>query len=206
MRHRIYQWSILLGLLTLTACAGAPASTSATLTPTRTATTTQTTTPAATPAATPTATPALPIGFIWYTSHDQTYQIAYPSNWQVATGTQGKTLTVDFTGPGQIFEVREFTGAAGSDPAKMVNDYCQAMQPGIAANPVQTKSVSLGGQSWTRANCDAGAQSPAIQLIVEVVIYQGVAYQIDYQSPIVEFSRDDKTYYAKMEQSFRFLS
>ncbi len=79
------------------------------------------------------------------------------------------------------------------------------MQAGVSPNPVQTGGVSLGGQNWTRADCDAGAQGPAIRLIVEVIFYEGRGYQMDYTSPIVEFASDNKTYYSAMEHSFFFL-
>jgi hypothetical protein len=195
MRHRVGYLGLLLSLLALAACSGTPtsASSASTLTPM----------PRLTPTAAPAVpTPTLPPGFVLYTSADHTYSIAYPANWQPLSQI-GISHTISFTGPNQVFEVSEL--GPGADPAQAVNAYCQAMQAGVAPNPVRTKKVILDGQSWTRANCDAGAQSPAITLIVEAVLYHGAAYQIDYTSPIVAFARDDAAYYAPMERSFRFL-
>lgn len=196
MRQHIYQWSLLLSLLTLAACGNATTNGSATATPSITA--------ISSPTATSTPTPTPPAGFVYFTSADHIYQIAYPAGWQV-TNPYGNKAIEDFTGPNQIFEVHELPGDAGNDPAKIANDFCQAMQAGVSPNPVQTNTVSLGGQKWTRADCDAGAQGPAIRLIVEVIFYEGRGYQMDYTSPIVEFASDNKTYYSAMEHSFFFL-
>ncbi len=195
MRHQAWRWSALLGLLALAACGGPFFSGTAASTPTPPS--------AFTPTAAPTArpTPAPTAGFVYYTSHDHTYQIAYPKGWTIL----GSTTPIQFTGPGQLFEVSELGSKPGSTPRQLVNAYCQARQAGVAPNPVHTGTVKLAGQIWTRANCDAGAQSPAIELVVEVVIYQGAAYQIAYTSPIVEFARDNRRYYAPMERSFQFL-
>lgn len=198
MPRRIYYWSLLFGLLAFAACNGPSTSRS----PSSVSTPTVPPLPVGT--ITPTPTLSLPAGFVLYTSADAAYQIAYPSGWQVAS-TAGSTATVSFTGLGQIFEISELGHNPGGSPADVVNGFCQARQPGVAVSPVKTSTVNLGGQSWTRANCDAGAQSPAIELVVEVVFYQGAAYQMDYTSPVVEFARDNKSFYAAMEQSFRFL-
>jgi hypothetical protein len=142
-----------------------------------------------------------PSGFAYYVNSAQTYQIAYPSGWTILNG---KTQT-QFTGGSQLFAVSVSSVAAGATPAQIVNAYCQSLQKGVAPNPVPTSVVPLAGQSWTRANCDARAQSPAIELVVEVTLYKGSVYQMDYTSPIVEYSRDQSRYYGPMEQSFRFL-
>lgn len=197
MRHHIRSLSLFVFLFALSACTGTPLNGAAAISPTPASPSI----PKATLAPMPTPTP--PAGFVFFTSHDHTYQIAYPVGWQVLI--QPGAATVQFAGPNQIFDVSESGSAANSDPGQIVNSFCQAKQAGVAANPVQTSGARLGGQSWTRANCDAGAQGPAIDLIVEVVLYHGTTYQMDYTSSIVEFRADDTAYYTKMEQSFRFL-
>jgi hypothetical protein len=194
MRRYVSCWSFLLVLLALAACAG-PGGSTATTTPTPTLAVTPT------PSPTPTPTPPPPAGFVFYTSQDHTYLLAYPTGWLILSAN-GQT---QFTGVGQLFEVSETGGAAQANPAQSVNSFCQSKQAGVAPDPVQTTTVNLAGQSWTRANCDAGAQGPAIQWVVEVAIYKGISYQIDYTSPIVEFKRDNSQYYTPMERSFRFL-
>jgi len=198
MSHRVYHLGLLFGLLAFAACNGPSAGGSPS------AVSTPTVPPLPVGTVTPTPTPAPPAGFVLYTSANHTFQIAYPSGWQVAS-TSGSNATVSFTGPGQIFEVSALGHNPGGSLADVVNSFCQARQPGVAVNPVKTSTVNLGGQSWTRANCDAGAQSPAIELVVEVALYEGTVYQMDYTSPVVEFARDNKAFYAVMEQSFRFL-
>lgn len=199
MSRCVFQLSLLLGLLAFAACNGpsTDGSPSSVSTPTVPPSPVGTVPP-------PTPTPFLPAGFVLYSSADHTYQIAHPAGWQVAS-IAGSTATVSFTGPGQIFEVSEVGHNPGGSPADVVNAFCQERQPGVAVSPAKTSTVNLGGQSWTRANCDAGVQGPAIELVVEVVFYQGTAYQMDYTSPVVEFARDNKAFYAAMEQSFRFL-
>ncbi len=195
MRRRVFSWCLLLGLLALAACGGPAASKPATSAPTPTPTFTPTATPTATPAPTP------PAGFVFYTSHDHTYQIAYPAGWSIV----GTGAHIQFNGLGQLFEVTESASVSGQNPAEVVNAFCQTWQGGVAANPVPISTLSLAGQTWTRANCDAGGQAPALDWIVEVTQYQGNVYQLDYMSPIVEFARDNAVYYAPMEQSFHFL-
>jgi hypothetical protein len=70
---------------------------------------------------------------------------------------------------------------------------------------VPTQPVSLAGHTWTRGNCDAGTQSTT-ELVVEMVVYKGQVYTIDYQSPSATFQADQNTYYTPMEQSFTFLT
>ncbi len=195
MRHRIRRWVVLLALLGLAACSVPSIEGAATTTPTPT----PTNTPPAAPNTGP--TPVTPAGFTLYTSADHAFQIAYPAGWKIL----GDKTHIQFTGPGQLFEVIERDSKPGEKPAETVNAYCQLLQSGVAANPVRTSIVKLAGQDWTRANCDAGAHNPAIILVVEVVIYQGATYQIDYMSPIVTFAQDNRRYYTPMERTFWFL-
>ena len=199
MFRRCSPCALWLLLLALAACASTPPLSAArshahTVTPSATSTATEIPPPSPTP----------PLGFVWYTSADRTFHIAYPAGWQV-TMTPGTPATVAFTGPGQNFVVSELGQNPGGTPGEIANTYCQTWQGDVAENPVQTSDVTIAGQDWTRANCDAGVSRPAVVLIVEVVSYQGACYQMDYSSPIVEFASDEATYYAQMEQSFRFL-
>ncbi|HEY7123544.1 MAG TPA: PsbP-related protein [Ktedonobacterales bacterium] len=190
MRHRAGFVPLFACLLALAACGSASNPSSA---------------PTATTAPQPTATNTPAASVTVYTSPTNTYQISYPTGWQqqTADGNPGKSA---FTGPdNQTFEVSDNAGIAGSDPADLVNGYCQAIQPGQAANPVQTTTVSLAGQTWTKGDCDEGTQSPT-ELVVEVVIYKGAVYQIDYASSTANFQTDFSAYYSAMEQSFKFLT
>jgi hypothetical protein len=151
----------------------------------------------------PTQTPAT--SFTVYTSPDHTYRISYPTGWQEQTvdGNPGK---VSFTGPNsQEFEVNDNASTPGGDPAQLITEYCQAVQPGQAASQVVGTPVVLGGQTWLKAQCGAAAQ-PSTVLIVEVVTYKGAVYQIDYASSGASFQADDTTFYMPMEQSFQFLT
>jgi hypothetical protein len=197
MYRRLYLFALLLMLPALAACGGTPAATG----PRSQAATTPsaaTTTPTATPAPTP------PAGFVFFISPDHTFQIAYPAEWQVVT-LSGTPATFEFRGAGQVFDVSELGASPTGTPAEIDNAYCQQWQKGIAQNPVRTSSVTLAGQTWTRANCDAGVAGAAVVIIVEVVNYQGGFYQLAYTSPVVEFKKDNATYYSKMERSFQFL-
>ncbi len=162
----------------------------------------------ATQAANPSPTAAQPtpvFGFIAYTSPDHKYSIVYPPGWQeqTADGNPGK---VSFTGPNnQVFEVNDNAGTPGGDPAQLITEYCQAIQPGQAAIPVVGTPAVLDGQTWLKAQCGAAAQSSTV-LIVEVVTYKGAVYQIDYSSPGASFQADDTTFYGPMEQNFQFLT
>jgi len=187
--------SLCISLLALAACSGAPATQSSSTThPTPTATTAAEVAPTHTPIA----------GFTVYASPDHTYQIAYPGGWQqqTADGNPGKS---GFTGPsGQYFEVTDNASKPGGDPAQLITDYCQAVQPGQADGQVKGTPVVLDGQAWLKAQCGAEAQ-PSTILIVEVVTYKGAVYQIDYSSPAATFQADFDAYYSPMEQSFQFL-
>jgi hypothetical protein len=152
---------------------------------------------------TPTNTPAT--GFTFYTSPDHKYKLSYPTGWQeqTADGNPGKA---SFSGPdSQYFEVSDNAGIPGGDPAQLVTDYCQAVQPGQDSGQVVGTPVVLAGQTWFKAQCGADAQPP-YPLIVEVVTYQGAVFQIDYSSPAASFQTDDTAFYTSMEQSFQFLT
>lgn len=151
---------------------------------------------------TPTNTPAA--SFTVYTSPDGKYQISYPTGWQqqTADGNPGKSA---FLGPdNQVFEVTDNGGTLTGDPAGLVNDYCHAIQQAQAAPTVQTTTVTLAGQTWTKGDCDAGTQS-STDLVVEVVEYNGAVYQMDYASSLANFQADVDAFYAPIEQSFKFL-
>lgn len=199
MYRRCAPCTLLVLLLALAACRGTPTLSAAhshanRVTPAATSTATETPPPSPTP----------PLGFVGYTSADRTFYIAYPVGWQV-TSSPGTPASVTFTGSGQNFVVSELGQNPGGTPAEIANSSCQTWQGDVAENPVQTSDVTLAGQDWTRANCDEGVSHPAVVLIVEVVSYRGAYYQMEYSSPSVEFASDDATYYATMEQSFRFL-
>jgi hypothetical protein len=156
-------------------------------------------------AAQPTPTNTPNTGMTVYTSPDHKYQISYPTGWQeqTADGNPGK---VAFSGPeNQEFDVSDDAGIPGGDPAQFVTDYCQAIQPGQSTSQVTGTPVVLDGQTWFKAECGADAQ-PTNVLIVEVVTYKGAIYQIVYGSSAASFQADDTTYYAPMEQSFKFLT
>ncbi len=197
MYRRLRLAALLLILPALAACGGTPA------TPTARSQATGTP-PAATPPATATPTPTPPAGFVFFISPDHRYQIAYPASWQ-AVILLGTPVTVEFRGAGQVFDVSELGTNRTGTPAEIDNAYCQQWQKGVAPNPVRTSSVILAGQTWTRANCDAGVSGAAVVLIVEVVSYEGMFYQLAYTSPVVEFRSDNSAYYSKMEHSFQFL-
>ncbi|HLV97797.1 MAG TPA: hypothetical protein VKT82_03880 [Ktedonobacterales bacterium] len=190
MRHRIGFVSLFACLLALAACGSTPAS-NAPSTPTPTA--------ATQPTPTNTPSPSLTV----YTSPDHKYQISYPIGWQQQTA-DGNPAKSSFTGPGnQNFEVTDNAGIPGGSPASYVNGYCNAIA--MIAGNIQTTTVTIAGQTWTKGNCDAGTNSSTV-LIVEVVIYKGAVYQIDYGSSAANEQADDATYYAPMEQSFKFLT
>ncbi len=189
MRHHVWFVPLFVCLLALAACGSTPVGASSTPTPPN--------------AAQPTNTPAN--GLTVYTSPDHTYQISYPTGWQeqTADGNPGKA---SFTGPdNQYFEVSDNASTPGGDPAQLITDYCQAVQPGQAASQVMGTPVVLGGQTWLKAQCGAEAQ-PATVLIVEVVTYKGAVYQMDYSSPGASFQANDNAFYMPMEQSFQFLT
>lgn len=153
---------------------------------------------------TPTATSraTLPPGFVLTTSPDHTFRLAYPAGWQTQTSSQDV-----FTGPtGQYFEATNDGPLAGAaDMRQLVTGYCNGVSPDMAINLVQTTTVRLGGQNWTRGNCDAGKATVTLAVIVEVVIYKGLVFVIEYGSPVASFASDQTSYYALMEQSFHFL-
>ncbi|HLV99395.1 MAG TPA: hypothetical protein VKT82_12035 [Ktedonobacterales bacterium] len=200
MHHHVRLALMCVPLLVLAAC-GSTTAGSASSTPTTAAQPTPT--PTISVQSTTTNPPAS--GFTVYTSPDNKYHISYPPGWQAQTadGNPGK---VGFTGPNsQYFEISDDAGTPGGDPAQLITDYCQAVQPGQADGQVTGTPVVLDGQTWFKAECGADAQ-PANVLIVEVVTYQDAVYQIDYSSPAASFQADDTTYYVPMEQSFQFLT
>lgn len=197
MSRRLCFLALLFLLPVLAACGGTPATSAARSHATGAL-------PTSTPTATPTPVPTLPAGFVFFVSSDHLYQIAYPAGWQ-AVPLPGTPVTVEFRGAGQVFDVSELGKNPTGTPAEIDNAYCQQWQKGVAPNPVPTSSVTLAGQTWTRANCDARVSGAAIVLIVEVVSYEGRYYQLAYTSPIVEFKSDNNAYYTKMERSFQFL-
>ena len=194
MRTQVCLALVCVLLLVLAACGGTTA-----------ASPSPTATPPANPSPTtqPTKTPAA--NFTVYTSPDHTYRVSYPTGWQEQT-VEGNSGKVSFTGPdNQEFEVNDHASTPGGDPAQLITDYCQAVQPDQAASHVVGTPVVLDGQTWLKAQCGAAAQ-PATILIVEVVTYKGAVYQIDYAAPGASFQADDTTFYTPMEQSFQFLS
>ena len=197
MYRRLCLYALVLMPLALAACGGTPATTGA-------HPHAATTPPAATPTATATPAPTPPAGFVFFISSDHLYQIAYPASWQ-AVPLPDTPVTVEFRGAGQVFDVSELGTNPTGTPAEIDNAYCQQWQKGVAPNPVPTSSVTLAGQTWTRANCDAKVSGAAVVLVVEVVSYEGMYYQLAYTSPIVEFKSDNSAYYTKMERSFQFL-
>jgi len=190
MRNHICLVLVCAALLVLAACGG-----TGTANPVPTATPTPTT---------PTVKKTPATGMTVYISPDHTYQLSYPTGWQVqvADGNPGK---VDFSGPNQNFEVSDDASTTpGGDPAQLITDYCNAI--GQSTSQVVTGTpVVLAGQTWFKAECGDAAQ-PSEPLFVEVVTYRGAVYQIDYSSPAASFQSDDTTYYAPMEQSFQFLT
>ncbi|HEU5368234.1 MAG TPA: PsbP-related protein, partial [Ktedonobacterales bacterium] len=189
MRNRISFVLLSMCLLVLAACGSTPSTSNSSAT-----TVTQ---------STPTSTPAT--GMTVYTSPDHTYQISYPTGWQEQTmdGNPGK---VSFTGPNnQNFEVSDNAGIPGTDPATLITGYCQAVQQSQGSGQVMGTPVVLDGQTWFKAQCGADAQ-PVNVLIVEVVLYKGAFYQIDYASSGADFQADDNTFFTPMEQSFKFLT
>jgi hypothetical protein len=189
MRKQVRFLPLLVCVMALAACGGTAANSSS-----------STPTPTAQP--TPTNTPAASLTV--YTSPDGKYQISYPAGWQqqTADGNPGRS---SFMGPdSQYFEVTDNGGVPGSDPVDLVNGYCHAIQADQAAATVQTTTVTLAGQTWTKGDCDAGTQS-STDLVVEVVEYNGVVYQMDYASSLANFQADADAFYTPMEQSFKFL-
>jgi hypothetical protein len=138
-----------------------------------------------------------------YTSPAHTYHISYPTGWQEQTA-DGDAEQVTFTGPNdQSFEVSDTTGIPQGSLADLVNAYCNAV--GVTPVTVQTTTIRLAGQTWTKGDCGAGI-TPSSDLVVEVVTYKGAVYQIDYSSSHASFQGDTATYYLPMEQSFQFLT
>jgi hypothetical protein len=192
MRHCLSVLLVLLSVLSLAACDAA----SNTPGPAATATTA--------PAA-PTATPTPSISFVLFTSPDGSYSLQYPASWHV-TPPNGPNAQYTFTGPAnQKFQVNNLPAINITNLAPLITATCQAEQPGVAASSVQTRTASLAGQTWTRGDCDAGTPSTT-DLVVEMVIYKGQVYTMDYESPTASFQADMNAFYTPMEQSFKFLS
>lgn len=192
MRYRLALLFVLLSVLSLAAC-GTSSSPPATA-------------PTATPApAAPSATPTSSSSFVLFTSPDGSFSFQYPAGWQV-TPPNGPNLQYTFTGPAnQKFQVNKLPAINVSGLAPLITAFCQAEQPGVASSSVQTQNVTLAGQTWTRGDCDAGTQSTT-DLVVEMVVYKGAVYTMDYESPTANFQADADAYYTPMEQSFKFLS
>jgi hypothetical protein len=87
----------------------------------------------------------------------------------------------------------------------LITATCQADLPGAPSSSVQTHTVTLAGQTWTRGNCGASAQSGS-ELVVEMLVYRGQVYTLEYVSPTATFPADQSAYYTPMEASFQFLS
>jgi uncharacterized protein (DUF2345 family) len=122
------------------------------------------------------------------------------------TPPNGPNAQYSFTGPAnQKFQVNQLPAINVTSLAPLITATCQAEQPGVASSSVQTQPVSLAGQTWTRGDCDAGTQSTT-DLVVEMVVYKGQVYTMDYESPAATFQADKNAYYTPMEQSFTFLS
>lgn len=189
-------------LLVLAACG----STTAAL-PTPTVTRPAPPTPTATqptPTATPTTAPAS--GWIVYTSSSHVYQISYPAGWQVQPSADGGD-NVSFIGPNNRYvDVNDYADkSGGASLEEQALQACKGFQGDKDTDHVIGTPVELGGQTWFKTQCNIEAQ-PATTLILEVTVYKGTVYTIDYTSPVASFDADDTTFYTPIEKSFQFLT
>jgi hypothetical protein len=170
----------------------------ATPTPAATATATATATPAATP------TPNIPAGFQQFTSDDNAFTIAYPSDWQQSAAPSGSGA--QFTSStGQVFFAFDSADTGGSSPADLDSAFCQGTNGdgGFGGTPSAPTAVTIGGQSWTQEECDNS--SGTLHAVAEAISYKGKIFFIAYASSKATFDQDKTQFYQPMEQSFQFL-
>lgn len=132
-----------------------------------------------------------------YTSPDGKFSIGYPDSWQVSSDQNG----VEFTGPAnrEDFKVSTYNDN-GLSPADTINGLCNI--PGAASLTTNISSVTIGGQQWSRAECEFSNTN--LHQMIEAITYQGSDFVIRYESLDSAFASDQSTYYLPMQQSFKF--
>lgn len=160
-----------------------------------------------TPGSTPTDTSSLPSGSQSFTNSDNTFRIAYPSDWEQSDAAHGTGAT--FKGPdGQTFIIsnvgstQDFTDFT---PARFDDDVCTGNEgfDGFGGTTSSTQTVSIGGQDWTQEECESG--DGTLHVAVETIIYQDTFFTMVYYSTPSTFDSNRDLYFSPMEQSFTFL-
>ena len=134
-----------------------------------------------------------------YTSQDGKFSISYPDSWQVSSDQSG----VEFTGPAnhEDFKVSKYSDN-GLGPSDIINQLCSI--PGAASLTTSISSVTIGGQQWSRAECEFS--NTTIHQMIEATTYQGSDFVITYESLDAAFASDQSNYYLPMQQRFKFMS
>ncbi len=149
----------------------------------------------ATTAPTATATASVPAGFQKFSN--DSFSIYYPADWEAKPESDGGEQFS--SSQGQVFQVN-ITAGAGANSAKTFDDaYCRV----IGKQTADLTTVTIGGQQWTREECEDEAGT--FHSVVEAVNYKGQLFSIAYLSLKPTFDLDKAQYYSPMEQSFTFL-
>jgi serine/threonine protein kinase len=148
----------------------------------------------------PTPTPTIPPGFRLYTDPNHTFRIIYPSSWQQQPSPLGSD-GMEFDGPrSQMFTAINEGSAQPGDVGATNDNFCTGYSG--ATNPQTT--VTIGGQRWSQEACDAFLGLG--HGVSESIVYKGNLYLLVYTDEPESFNSDNTQYFARMEQSFTFLT
>jgi hypothetical protein len=102
----------------------------------------------------------------------------------------------------QVALTDDFVPNEGVTPESYITTIC-AIVGDSSTNPEPTQ-VTIGGQSWTKMECESLDGSS--HTVVEAVTYKDKMVSLLFSSDAASFAQDQSKYFSIMEQTFTFLS